>query len=96
MDFAFSRRVQLTREEFLRQLPDAIGPLAHRSDGDDIVIDDGGKLIRIKLSDLGIEELGSLDLPVQKVDFSFENMSHFEVEDFMKRWDEHKLRMGGG
>ena len=52
MNFAFSRKVQLTREEFLRQLPDAIGALAYRSDGDDIVIGDGSKLklpIQMKL-----------------------------------------------
>lgn len=96
MASGFSRKVQLTREEFLRQLPDAVGGLAYRTDGDDIVvIGDGSKLIRIKLTDLGTEELGSLDLPMQRVDFSFESMADFEVEDFINRWDEHKLRMGG-
>ena len=95
MASAFSRKVQLTREEFLRQLPDAVGDVDYRTDGDDIVIGDGSKLIRIKLTDLGIEELGSLDLPMQRVDFRFESMADFEVEDFMSRWDDHKLRMGG-
>ena len=95
MSSSFGRKVQLTRVEFLRQLPDAIGELDYRVDGDDIVIGDGSKLIRIKLTDLGTQELGSLELPMQHVDFSFANMADSEVEDFMNRWDDHKLRMGG-
>jgi hypothetical protein len=95
MASAFSRKVQLTREEFLRQLPDAAGVLDYRADGNDILIGDSTKLVRITLTDLGIEEMGSLDLPMQQVDFNFENMAGAEVETFMTRWDEHKLRMGG-
>jgi hypothetical protein len=95
MGSAFSRKVQLTRDEFLRQLPDAVGNLAYRVDGNDIVIGDTTKLVRVHLTDLGIEELGSLNLPMQQVDFSFEQMADGEVDDFMGRWDNHKLRMGG-
>lgn len=95
MGSAFSRKVQLTRDEFLRQLPDAAGSVEHRTEGNDIVIGDGGKLIRIRLTDLGVEELGSMDLPMQQVNISFENMAGSEIDRFMTRWDEHKLRMGG-
>ncbi len=95
MDTDFTRKVQLTREEFMRQLPDAVGGLNYSNTGDNVVIGDGSKLVRIKLTDLGIDELGSLDLPMQRVDFSFEDMSDTEVQSFMERWDEHKLRMGG-
>ena len=95
MDTSFSRKVQLTREEFLRQLPDAAGTTDYRTEGDDIVIGTGNSQARIKLTDLGIEEKGSLELPMQRVDFRFENMAEAEVQAFMSRWDEHKLRMGG-
>jgi hypothetical protein len=95
MATAFSRKVQLTREEFLRQLPDAVGSAEYHTEGDEIIVGADNKLARIKLTDLGIDELGSLDLPMQRVDFSFENMADAEVEKFMSRWDEHKLRMGG-
>ncbi len=95
MSHEFSRKVQLTREEFLRQLPDAAGAMSHHMDGDQIVIEQDEKRIRINLVDLGIEELGSLDLPMQQVNFSFENMGTADIETFMTRWDEHKLRMGG-
>ena len=92
----FTREAQLTREEFLRQLPGAVGDLKYRADGNSIVINgNANKLIRINLTDLGIEEKGSLDLPMQRVEFSFENMSDTEIDEFMANWDEHKLRMGG-
>lgn len=60
MDTDFTRKVQLTREEFMRQLPDAVGGLNYSATGGDIVIGDGSKLVRIKLTDLGIDELGNL------------------------------------
>jgi hypothetical protein len=87
--------VQLTREEFLRQLPDAIGDMSFRDEGNEIVIGDSTKSVRIKLADLGTEDIGSLHLPMQQVDFRFQNMATGEIESFMTRWDEHKLRMGG-
>lgn len=91
----FSRKVQLTRDEFLRELPGAVGGMSYHHDGDHIVIEDNSKTVRIKLTDLGIKDLGALHLPMHKVDFSFENMAPAEIEVFMTRWDEHKLRMGG-
>ena len=95
MGSAFSRKVQLTREEFLRELPDAVGRMSYHTDGDDIIIEDNSKTVRITLTDLGIKDLGALHLPMQQVDFNFENMAAFEIEGFMTRWDGHKLRMGG-
>lgn len=95
MGSAFSRKVQITRDEFLRQLPGAIGGLDHRTNENDILIGDGEKLIRIRLTELGVEELGSLELPMQQVDFSFENMASGEIDRFMTPWDERKLRIGG-
>lgn len=93
---AFSHKVQLTREEFMRQLPDALGQLPFDDKGDRIVVDrEGNQRIVISLKDLGIEEKGSLDLPMQEINFSFENMADDDVEAFMRRWEEHKLRMGG-
>ncbi len=91
----FTRKVQLTRDEFLRQLPDAAGTLTPRVDNENVYLSDGSKVVRIQLTDLGIEDKGSLHLPMQRVEFSFENMSEAEAGAFMSRWDEHELRMGG-
>lgn len=95
MGQAFSRKVQLTREEFLRELPDAAGRMSYHTDGDDIIMKDNSQTVRITLTDLGVKDLGALHLPMQQVDFSFENMAPADIEGFMTRWDDHKLRMGG-
>ena len=95
MSLSLSRKAQITREEFLRQLPDAAGHMGHKVDGNDIVIGDGRQRVRIHLTDLGIEDKGSLELPMQKVEFNFENMSESDADEFMGHWDQHKLRMGG-
>ena len=92
---SISRKAQITREEFMRQLPDAAGFMGHSVDGNDIVIGNGGQRVHIHLTDLGIEDKGALELPMQKVDFNFENMSDEDADQFMGHWDQHKLRMGG-
>jgi hypothetical protein len=91
----FTRKVQSTRDEFLRQLPDAIGAAPFQVMGDEIRIGVDPKLVKIKLTDLGIEDIGSLHLAMQQVDFHFEAMSEGEINAFMAHWDEQKVRMGG-
>lgn len=61
MALTLSRKAQITREEFLRQLPDAAGFMGFTVEGNDIVIGDGGQRVRIQLTDLGIEDKGSLE-----------------------------------
>ena len=59
MAFALTREAQLTHDEFLRQLPDAVGAdYEYRVENDDIVIMGGSKLIRITLTDLGVDHKG--------------------------------------
>ncbi len=95
MTVNFSRKVQTTRDEFLRQLPDAVGEWPCRVEGDGVIIGKENQSVRLKLTDLGIEDKGSLHLPMQQVDFNFENMTVDDVQKFMTHWDEHELRMGG-
>lgn len=90
------REVQIDREEFLRQLPDAIGDYSYEVDGNDIVLSDGDKRVDLKLVDKGEAEVGPMDLPIMQVHFLFENMNDAEARAFMENWDSHKLRMGGG
>lgn len=96
MSTALLQKVQLTRDEFIRQLPDALGDMTYEDFGDRVVVSGGrGKKILISIKDLGIEEKGSLELPMQLVSFDFQGMLDDEIEAFMKHWEEHKLRMGG-
>lgn len=96
MATALSREVQITREEFERQLPEAVDGRPVRRDGDAFVVDatDSGR-VRIAVTNKGEKELGMLDLPMMQVDFAFENMSDEEARLFMQTYDTHKMRMGG-
>jgi hypothetical protein len=96
MSTALLQKVQLTRDEFIRQLPDALGDMTYEDFGDRVVVSGGsGKKILISIKDLGIEEKGSLELPMQLLSFDFQGMLDDEIGSFMKHWEEHKLRMGG-
>lgn len=90
------REVQIRKDEFIRQLPDAIGDFSYSVEGDEILLHDGDKRVVIKLVYLGEEDVGPMELPIQQVHFVFENMSDVEGRNFMERWDQSKLRMGGG
>lgn len=90
------REVQISRDEFFRQLPDAIGDFSYAVEGNDVVLSDGEKHVELKLVSEGTEEVGPMDLPVHQVHFLFRNMSDAEARAFMQNWDDHKLRMGGG
>ena len=78
-----------------RQLPDAIDGLEYRVDGNEIASEDRSKLIRIHLTDLGIEDKGSLHLSMQRADFTFGNMSEPDIAAFMAKWEKNTLRLGG-
>lgn len=90
------REVQIRKEEFIRQLPDAIGDFSHSVDGDEIHLRDGNKHIQLKLVEQQDQEVGPMDLPMLQVHFVFENMTDEEARLFMEGWDQHKMRMGGG
>ncbi|MBU2582173.1 MAG: hypothetical protein KJ622_10680 [Alphaproteobacteria bacterium] len=90
------REVQISRDEFIRQLPDAIGDFSCSVDGEDIVLRDGDRRIDLKLVSQGDESVGPMELPMQQVHFVFQNMTDVEARMFMEQWDQDKLRMGGG
>lgn len=91
----FSRDVQISRKEFLKQLPDAIGNREHEISGNRVIVKDGANRVHITLIDEGDQNLGSLELPMKRVEFDFKGHSQEEIEAFMKEYDEHTLRFGG-
>ena len=56
------------------------------------MIADGPKFTRVKLTARGIEEIGALELPRQRIDFHFETMPAREIETFIARRDQHTLQ----
>lgn len=90
------RKVQITRDEFLRQLPSAIEGRPFDVDGNTITVRDGDKRIEINIESLGTKELGQLDLPMKEIRFQFQGYSESEMETFLENYDAHKLRGAGG
>lgn len=91
----FDREVNISRKEFLRQLPDAIGNREFDVEGNQVVVRDGDKCVRITVMDEGTEEMGALDTPMKDISFAFDGYSEQEIEAFMDNYDEHTLRFGG-
>ena len=90
-----SREVQIDRDEFLRQLPGAIGGRAFSVDGDIITVPEGGGQVRIRLTQLKDKHLGQLDLPMMRIDFDFNGLWD-EIKAFMVDYDQRTLRGAGG
>lgn len=91
----FDREVNISRQDFMRQLPDAIGNREFDVEGNHVIVKDGDKRVRITLADEGIEEMGALDMPMKEISFVFDGYSEPEIEAFMDNYDEHTLRFGG-
>lgn len=90
------RKAQLTRVEFMRELPAAVGDCPWQEQDQAVVVSPArGQTVTIVLTDLGIERKGELDLPMLGIDFRFDGMSDDDIRAFLATWDEHKLRMGG-
>lgn len=92
----FAREVQITRDEFLRQLPDAISHREYTLDGELVRVAEKNGAVWIRMSDLGEKHLGQLDLPMMRLDFAFEGMSPAEIDEFMDAYDLQTLRGSGG
>ena len=94
MAITFSREMQFSRDELLREIPDAVGNRPHSVDGNQVTVDDGDKTIKIQLTDKGTNDLGSLHLPIEKVDFEFDGHSQQEVDQFMEHFDNATRKFG--
>jgi len=95
MSIKVSREMQLTRDEFLRELPQTIDQQTYRVSGNKITIQDGSRQVEITLSDEGTRDMGSLHLPMERVEFEFTGYSQEEVETFLERFDQGTQRVGG-
>ena len=51
--------------------------------------------MEICLTDEGVHDLGSLHLPMEKIDFEFQGYTQDEVNVFMKHFDVSTQRGGG-
>lgn len=96
MSFTQSHETQATLKECLRELTQAVGTYDYEVTGDRLVVRDHGKRIVIDLIYEGDRRLGSLDLPMTRIDYEFVGYTKDEMGKFMERISEHMMRAGGG
>jgi hypothetical protein len=93
MSFHRSLEMSVSREEFLRLLPAAVGPFA--VDGDTIRGRDDHRRWLIRLVPLADCRVGSVVVPRHRVDIVIEDCPEEEAEAFMSRFCRGFLRGGG-
>lgn len=87
---------QCTHAEFMQSLPAAVGQKPYEITDNRVIVYDKKKCIEIIVSDLPVRELGSLELPMEKIQFTFPEHTEEEAEDFMTNYRKHAFRCGGG
>jgi hypothetical protein len=92
---AFHRRMEMGigRDEFFRVLPAAVGPFD--ADGDTARWSDGRRRWVVRLVPQADRRLGSVTMPVCRVEIDLEAYSQDEAAAFMVRFERAFLRGGG-
>jgi len=85
----------ITRADFLRLLPAAVGHQPFSVAGERIVHRDDSRSWTIRLAALPDLRLGLVRLERQRVTLAFEGYGEAEIDAFMRRFELH-FRRGGG
>lgn len=95
MSLKQSQKVEGTLGETLRELTNALGRYDYEVKGNQIFVDNHVHRVIIDLIYEGDRQLGSLDLPMTRVDYTFEGHSQEEMDVFMSHLSQHTVRTGG-
>lgn len=87
--------MQCTHAEFLRELAFACGKRPYEIIGERVIVHDGDREIQIRIRDEPVRHLGSLDLPMEEIQFKFIDFTEDEASRFMEEFERHILRLGG-
>jgi len=87
---------QCTHAQFMAALPSASGGLPYEIIDNQVIVHNKDKQIRITVSDQPIRHLGSLELPMENVEFLFDRYSEQQADEFMRHYRKHTFRAGGG
>ena len=95
MAIELNLEMTLSRGEFLRMLPAAVGMAAIREEGNTFAGGDGQKSWTLALVPLASRRLGSMVLPCHRVEIRLEGYSEAAAEAFMARFLRGFQRGGG-
>ena len=87
--------VQITEQHFKDMLTDAFSDSVQKVEGNTIHLEEGSRNVRVELHEQPNRQLGSLDLPMERVRFEFDGYSEDEADDFMERYRTASMRTGG-
>jgi len=87
--------MSLSREDFLRLLPGAVGSAEFQEEDGVFSASEGVRRWSIRLSPLANRRLGSVVLPRQAVEISLEGHSEAEAGTFLERFHRGFQRGGG-
>ena len=93
MDFQRAMEMSLSREEFLRLLPAAVGSFV--VNGDEVRRSDGNRGWVIRLVPLADHRVGSVVVPRHRVEIVLEGYSEADADAFMNRFHRAFIRGGG-
>jgi hypothetical protein len=93
MDFQRTMEMSLSREEFLRFLPAAVGSFV--VNGDEVRRSDGNRGWVIRLVPLADHLVGSVVVPRHRVEIVLEGYSEADADAFMNRFHRAFMRGGG-
>ena len=93
----YVRVMAITHAEFLRSLVPLKKSYSYKIDPAKtlITVSDGPRQVNIKLEPEGITQLGALQMPSTKVEFTFTAFSPSELDEFWRLFD-LSFRRGGG
>jgi len=87
---------QCTHADFFRNLPTAVSNRPFEVIGNQVIVYDDDRTVKLTVVDQPLRHLGSLDLPMEKISFEFDGYSNEAADKFMNAYREHNLRCGGG
>lgn len=91
-----THEVQSTLGAYLREIPKALGTMDYEVRGNRVVAHRDEGTVVINLTYEGDRRLGSLDLPMTKVDIVCVGFTDEQADAFLKHYDAAMLRIGGG
>jgi hypothetical protein len=89
------RRMSISRREFLRTLPDALGTSEFVSSGDRFSVGVSGRTVEIAFFEEVALRIASLTLPFARIELSFAGYDGGQIAAFMRRFDLYFQRGGG-
>ncbi|NCF09657.1 MAG: hypothetical protein GWP66_03145 [Gammaproteobacteria bacterium] len=89
------REMGLAHADFWRLLPQALGDLAWRAEGDRVRVEHGTGWIEIALGVEGERRIALMTIPVTEVTMRWEGVSRERFDAFLARFDSYYRRGGG-